>query len=200
MERKDYLKYSRRGIDPLKAFGFTNGDKEVHSRYYQATLADWKATPEMQEKVYAWLRKPNNFLVYLGNKGVGKTYFLCALIWWLWERGDEIYAIRSHDYFNRIHQDISENKNQYNLNSTLSDQYYLIIDDLGSTQGTKWQQDMLGDLLDQRYNCRMPTVVTSNLNFKDMEKHLGFRTQDRLSAKENVLLEDWTESKRQQGL
>jgi|SRR5271166_1186451 len=200
MEREAYLKQSRKGIDPLKAFGFTNGDRDSNSRYYSANLGDWRASPESQKKVNEWLKKPSNFLVYLGNRGVGKTYFLCALIWWLWEKGDEVFAIRSHDYFNHIQQDISEGKNQFNQNIKLSDQAFLIIDDLGATTNTDWQQKMIGDLLDQRYNSRIPTVVTSNLSLKDMEKGLGFRTADRLSASENLIIQDWTDSKRQQGM
>lgn len=199
MEIREHLKISRRGIDPLKAFKFTNGDREANSRYYAAALTNWQGNAEHHQLVYDWLKKPRNFLVYLGNRGVGKTHLLCALLWWFWERGDEVYAVRAHDYFNSIHQDMSEGKNQFNQNTKLSDQQILLFDDLGATQGTDWQQQMIGDLMDRRYNSRLPTVVTSNLTFKEMEKSLGFRTQDRLSATENVILQDWTESKRQQG-
>src|SRR5208282_2487671 len=107
MENQTYLKQARRGIDPLRAFGFTNGDRLSNSRYYNASLKGWEVGADIQRSVLDWIKRPRNFLVYIGNRGVGKTYFVCALIWWFWEKGDEVYAIRAHDYFNRIHEDIS---------------------------------------------------------------------------------------------
>ncbi|HUW15136.1 MAG TPA: ATP-binding protein [Anaerolineae bacterium] len=40
----------------------------------------------------------------------------------------------------------------------------LVIDDLGAERDTEWAVEQLGALLRNRYNERLPTVVTTNLN------------------------------------
>lgn len=195
---KEERKKQRKNIDPFVQFGFC--PPGASGRYRQCSLSNWNESPEFLKKVSDWINEPKNFLVYLGSPGVGKTWLVAALINWYWDSGEEFYPIRAADLISKTQNDINEGFSENNWIYKLSDQKILIIDDLGSTRVTEWQQAAFSNLLDMRYNSRLGTVVTSNYNFPEMKKHLGFRVEDRLHATENTILENWSESKRAQGL
>jgi DNA replication protein DnaC len=56
----------------------------------------------------------------------------------------------------------------------------LILDDLGAHNYTEWTKNRIYSILNFRMNEQLPTVITSNLDFADMEAYLGDRTCSRL--------------------
>jgi DNA replication protein DnaC len=56
----------------------------------------------------------------------------------------------------------------------------LLLDDVGSASLTDWSRGRLFALLDARWTFGRPTLVTSNLTSRQIEKHLGERAVSRL--------------------
>jgi DNA replication protein DnaC len=54
----------------------------------------------------------------------------------------------------------------------------LILDDLGAHQSTPWAQEKLFQIINYRYNGRLPTVVTSNQLIEDMDPRITSRLAD----------------------
>ncbi len=79
----------------------------------------------------------------------------------------------------------------------LTDDHFLIIDDLGSSGYTDWRRDTIFDLIDIRYESTLPTVFTSNLNRDQMLSTFGERAHGRLFATENTFLESYGTDYRQ---
>ena len=54
----------------------------------------------------------------------------------------------------------------------------LILDDLGAQQTTPWAQEKLYQILNYRYEGRMPTVVTTNTEMSRLDPRLASRLGD----------------------
>ena len=54
----------------------------------------------------------------------------------------------------------------------------LILDDLGAHSSTPWAQEKLYQLINYRYNARLPTVITTNLRIEDLDERLASRMLD----------------------
>ena len=54
----------------------------------------------------------------------------------------------------------------------------LILDDLGKERSSSWAIEKLYQIIVHRHNSRLPTVITSMLNFKDELDPITSRVQD----------------------
>ena len=54
----------------------------------------------------------------------------------------------------------------------------LVLDDLGAHSSTPWAQEKLYQLLNFRYNAKLPTVITTNLGWDDVDARLRARMSD----------------------
>jgi DNA replication protein DnaC len=56
--------------------------------------------------------------------------------------------------------------------------HLLVLDDLGAESPTHWATKKLDQILNYRYNARLPTVITTNKDLKDMDQRLASRLSD----------------------
>ena len=54
----------------------------------------------------------------------------------------------------------------------------LILDDLGRERGSTWAVEKLYQIIVHRHNARLPTVITSMMDFKDELDPITSRVQD----------------------
>ncbi|NIV30802.1 MAG: ATP-binding protein, partial [Anaerolineae bacterium] len=54
----------------------------------------------------------------------------------------------------------------------------VILDDLGVHSATSWAQEKLFQLLNHRYNHRLPTVFTTSVPLEEMDDRLRTRLGD----------------------
>jgi DNA replication protein DnaC len=64
----------------------------------------------------------------------------------------------------------------------------LVLDDLGTESTTPWAREKLFQLMNHRYNHRLPTVITSNGDLDKLDPRLHSRLQD-VALCERVLIE-----------
>lgn len=69
------------------------------------------------------------------------------------------------------------------------DHEFLMIDDIGSSGFNDWRKEVMFDLIDRRYESRLPTLFSSNLTREDLDKNLGPRAYSRLFSSENLIIE-----------
>ncbi|MFQ5988147.1 MAG: DNA replication protein DnaC, partial [Dehalococcoidia bacterium] len=68
----------------------------------------------------------------------------------------------------------------------------LILDDFGEQSSTPWAQEKLYQLINHRYNDRLPTVITTCLPLENMETRIGSRLADpRLISVVNIMAPDY---------
>jgi DNA replication protein DnaC len=54
----------------------------------------------------------------------------------------------------------------------------LVLDDFGTQNATPWAQEKLFQILNYRYISRLPLVITTNLDFEDIEERIRSRMSD----------------------
>jgi len=88
----------------------------------------------------------------------------------------------------------------------LTDDDFLILDDIGSGRDTEWTTKLVEQVVDYRYKWGeneffMPTIFTSNLDEKQLRERFSQRTCDRLFNSNNVIVSTFgMSSLRQEGL
>lgn len=71
----------------------------------------------------------------------------------------------------------------------LVDDPLIMIDDIGSQGVNEWRSEVMFDLIDQRYNSMLPTILTSNFTKRQFEEKYHPRMASRIFAKENIIIE-----------
>ena len=161
--------------DRLAAFTFETfrpGGKSVQSR-----------APSLEgafREARRWAEAPQGWLVFLGESGRGKTHLAGAIANFRLEAGDTVCFANVPDLLDELRgtyaPDASERFDA--LLQRLRDVPVLILDDLGAHQTTPWAQEKLYQILNDRYEGRMPTVVTTNTEMSRLDPRLASRLGD----------------------
>lgn len=160
-------------------------------RYKDACLSKINL-PEYQSKVlYNFLKTPENILVYLGNSGIGKTYFCAALTEWAMRRMESFRYYKESDFLSSLREHIQKSGggDYTHYLEMMCDDDLVILDDVGSSGVNQWREEVFFSFLDYRYNSMKPTIVTSNFLCEDFERKYSPRVASRLFASENFVLE-----------
>ncbi|MFC2015865.1 ATP-binding protein [Chloroflexota bacterium] len=123
---------------------------------------------------------PEGWLVLFGGYGCGKTHLAAAIANENIDRGQQVLFVVVPDLLDYL-------RATYAPNSSVSyDERFeqvrstpvLILDDLGTQSSTPWAQEKLFQILNYRYNARLPTVVTSNQSLEELDLRLRSRVVD----------------------
>lgn len=138
--------------------------------------------PNIVDDIRYWQeeRKRNSGINYIlmGPRGVGKTYAAYALLREEFFAGRTISAWQTVDLFDALRPGgADESERVSDLISTVD---ILLLDDLGATRTTEWTLERLTGLIDKRYREGLPTVATTNLDYRGAIDFLGERAADRL--------------------
>ena len=135
-------------------------------------------------------------LLFMGNCGVGKTHLAVAIILELIQKKG-IPCV-----FYDFRDLLSEIRSTYSTNSSLSEstvlspvlqKEVLVLDELGAQKVTEWMRDTLTYIINQRYNEKRTTIITSNWMDKaeDEEDTLAGRIGYRLRSRLYEMCEVW---------
>ena len=130
-------------------------------------------------------QEPKDWLVIAGATGRGKTRLAAAIGNYCREAGTPVMFVVVPDLLDWLR--VSFNPQNPKAFDDLFEQVrtapLLIMDDLGSQSGTAWAEEKLFQLVNYRYNACLPTVITTSVTFREMERRLGTRITDpQLSA------------------
>ena len=68
----------------------------------------------------------------------------------------------------------------------------MILDDFGRQTTTPWAQEKLYQVVNYRYNARLPMVVTTNCSLDELDTPIASRLADPdISAVENIIAPDY---------
>lgn len=120
------------------------------------------------------------WLVFLGSHGTGKTHLAAAIANYRIDHHRAAIFLVVPDLLDRLRATFSPSSD------TTYDELFegarsaplLILDDLGAHSSTPWAQEKLYQILNERYNRRLPTVITTNLTLDGMEGRLRARIGD----------------------
>lgn len=147
------------------------------------TLAALDAmTPVVVDALTAWSVDPSTNLVLAGPVGVGKTGAGLAAVrpsvmagasFQFWPVTELLAALRPDGVAG--------------ISKVVAATGVLMIDDLGSERGTDWTDEQLFSIVNRRTIDQTPTIVTTNLEPKDLRAAVGERTYSRVVGGATVI-------------
>ncbi|MBI4328917.1 MAG: ATP-binding protein [Chloroflexi bacterium] len=125
--------------------------------------------------------EPEGWLVFMGENGCGKTHLAAAIANERVGQGHPVLFVIVPDLLDHLRFAFSpESHLTYDeLFEKVRTSPLLILDDLGAQSATPWAQEKLFQIINYRYNARLPTVITTALSLDDIETRIGSRLADR---------------------
>jgi DNA replication protein DnaC len=128
----------------------------------------------------AFAQDPQGWLVLVGASGCGKTHIAAAIANRCLERGVPALFVVVPDLLDHLRAaykpDADVGYDQ--LFEQVRNAPVLILDDLGTHSATAWAQEKLFQIVNHRYNARLPTVVTTNVPLSKFDERLRTRLGD----------------------
>ena len=107
----------------------------------------------------------NQGLLMWGDVGTGKSHLAACVANRLMDNGVQVVMTSFTQFLEIISKDYSE---EFALIDRLMNARLLIIDDLGAERSTDYALEKVYNVIDKRCQRRLPMILTTNLNFKDM--------------------------------
>jgi DNA replication protein DnaC len=127
-----------------------------------------------------YAKRPRGWLVLLGGYGAGKTHLAAAVTNYNIEMGRAAMFVVVPDLLDHLRAAFgpsSESGIDERL-ETIRETPLLVLDDLGAHHSTPWAQEKLFQILNHRYNGRLPTVITTNQRLEELDPRIGSRLSD----------------------
>jgi DNA replication protein DnaC len=127
-----------------------------------------------------YAQRPRGWLVLLGGYGAGKTHLAAAITNHTIEMGRPAMFVVVPDLLDHLRAAFgptSESGVDERL-ETIRETPLLVLDDLGAHHSTPWAQEKLFQILNHRYNGRLPTVITTNQRLEELDPRIASRLAD----------------------
>lgn len=123
---------------------------------------------------------PHGWLLLTGSFGCGKTHLAAAIANHAFNAGEAAVFMVVPDLLDHLRAAFSPSSDTgYDtLFEQVRNTPLLVLDDLGAQSSTPWAQEKLYQLINHRYNLRLPTVITTNQRLDEIEPRVRSRLQD----------------------
>lgn len=160
------------------------GDSGIKKRFRNRTFENFKVDAENQQaynnaKAYAEhfqnFKEAGEGIYFSGTWGTGKTHLAVAIALHLINEGVPVICMTSTALLAEIRSTFDKNRHisEYELLKAYKEVDLLIIDDLGKENCTDWAIAQLYDIINDRYENCLPTIITTNFSNDDLVKRLG---------------------------
>jgi DNA replication protein DnaC len=162
-----------RAVSSLKPF-----DKKTFSAFDPSI----PGVREAHEVALRYAEDPVGWLIFQGGYGCGKTHLAAAIAHQREDEGDTVFFSIVPDLLDHLRAAFAPTSElTYDaLFERVRESGLLVLDDLGAENGTAWATEKLFQLINYRYNYRMPTVITTNARLMShMDERIRSRLNDR---------------------
>jgi len=133
------------------------------------------------EEARRYAAAPQGWLVFTGQYGTGKTHLAAAIGNFSATAGLPPLFISVPDLMDHLRSTFHpESRESYDQRfDEIKSSPMLILDDLGAQNSSPWVKEKLEQLFTNRYDAKLPTVVTSSSNLDKLDERLLTRISDR---------------------
>lgn len=164
-------------------------DSGIEKRFRNRTFKNFEIDKDNQTsfknaKIYAEnfdkFKETGEGIYFSGNNGTGKTHLAVAIALELINQGIPVICMTSIKLLQEIRRTYDKDRNvsEYEILKAYKEVDLLVIDDLGQENITDWSLAMLYDIINDRYERCLPTIVTTNLSDKNLIRAWSLRTND----------------------
>ena len=123
---------------------------------------------------------PDGWLTLFGDTGVGKTHLAIAIAVERVQSGGSVFFAFVPELLDYLRYTFSPDSSiTYDrLFEEVKNTPLLILDDLGQERSSAWANEKLYQIVVHRHNARLPTVVTSMMDFSKERGPISSRVQD----------------------
>ena len=128
----------------------------------------------------SFAESPDGWLTLFGSPGTGKTHLAVAIAVERIARGRPVWFAFVPDLMDYLRYTFTpESTVTYDrVFDEIRNAELLILDDLGREQSSPWAQEKLYQIVVHRHNGRLPTVITSKLEFTERTGSIASRIRD----------------------
>lgn len=132
------------------------------------------------EAALQFAEQPLGWLLFSGGYGCGKTHLAAAITNQRLDQGQAAIFVVVPDLLDHLRMTYGpDSEVRYDeLFNEVRTTSLLVLDDLGVQNATPWVQEKLFQILNHRYNSRLPTVLTTNQRLEDLDQRLCSRLRD----------------------
>jgi DNA replication protein DnaC len=165
-------------LDLLHNRTFANFDLRKHEPLEAESL---RSLEKAFNAAREFAENPRGWLVILGPYATGKTHLAAAIGLYRSDLGDSLLFMTMTDLLDHLratfnsNSDISLDRRFQEVRSTP----LLILDDLSTRSSSDWVREKLHQLINDRYNAELPTVITSAETLEEMDARIRSRMLDK---------------------
>jgi DNA replication protein DnaC len=128
----------------------------------------------------SYAEQPQDWLVFFGNYGCGKTHLAAAIANYQQERGNQVLFVTVPDLLDYLRLTFSPGAtgNFDRRFQTVRNASLLILDDVGTESATAWAKEKLFQIISYRYIGRLPTLLTTSKALEELDERLQSRLLD----------------------
>ena len=123
---------------------------------------------------------PDGWLTLFGETGVGKTHLAVAIAERRIRQGKPVFFVFVPELLDYLRYTFTpDSRVSYDrIFDEVKNTSLLILDDLGQEHSSSWAYEKLYQIVVHRHNSRLPTVITSMMDFTEERGPIGSRVQD----------------------
>ncbi|MDB5078927.1 MAG: ATP-binding protein [Chloroflexi bacterium] len=149
-------------------------------------------TRESFEVARQYAKDPSDWLLFMGNYGCGKTHLAAAIANEALSRHIRLYFAVVPDLLDYLRATFDPNSSEtYDQRfEMIRNVPLLILDDLGTENAKPWAREKLYQIINHRYNAKLPTVITTNNDLDTLDGRIHSRVCDQQLCRIFVLQAD----------
>ena len=142
---------------------------------------DQRSLEDAFENAVAYAEQPEGWMVFMGPYGCGKTHLAASIANYRASQGYPVMFVVVSDLMDHLratfspHSTVSYDRRFEEIRTAP----LLVLDDLGMESMTPWVKEKLYQLINVRYNGKMPTVITTASSLDELDERLRSRLGDR---------------------
>jgi DNA replication protein DnaC len=119
-------------------------------------------------------------MVLVGPVGCGKTHLACAIANERLSRGEPAFYVSAADLLDHLRAAFNPGSelSYDDLFNQVRNAPLLVLDDVRAEGASEWARQKLEQILNHRYNLRLPTVMTTDAALEDLEPGISERFVD----------------------
>lgn len=152
---------------------------------------------------YAANHQDTGGMIMVGDVGTGKTHLAVAMCKAVCDQGNTAHLTTVPKIIRDVRSSWGANKKTEPTESEsqiirryATNYVFLVIDEIGSQYGSDSEKIIISEIINDRYNNNLPTVIIGNVSIKEAEDYLGVRVIDRLKENGTVVNFDWESHRR----
>lgn len=180
------------------SFGLDHYSKKPNPRTGYSDYQVMKGIYERCQHYVMTFSEKADSLLFIGGTGLGKTHLSSAIAKGVIEKGYDVVYESAPNVLSSFEKERFVNTEQELSSQRYFDCDLLIVDDLGTEYQGKNTTSVIYNLINTRIVMKKPTVISTNLDYKTLEKQYDSRIISRLFGEFSVMLFEGTDLRRMQ--